>query len=388
MSRPDDSDRARLERIGCRFVGLGLLAFALVMLPVATSTSGLTEPWWTPTSVVLVVGPAAALVAVTFRPEPGRLVPLVYAGALGYLVATLLWFVAWRGVPDETARYTVWLVQFPSLASIALVLVSRTRWALVNLVTATLLAHMANEVGLYGEVRPVPLLSAPLTMALSGVFIAVAYATTRTVRSLDDRRAATLRAAASSAADMAQESERARFAGMIHDNVIATLLAVEEGRPDPRLVRTAASALDELDRGEDPDASAVGVCVFAERIRAAAAAVGGRVRVDLWVPDREIFYPAEAVAAVIGSTAEALRNWSRHAGAVAGCVVTAEFADDTVRVTIADDGSGFDPESVGKERYGIAVGIHGRMDVLAGGSAEVHSQPGRGTRVTVGWRRP
>ncbi|AZG48341.1 sensor histidine kinase [Gordonia insulae] len=387
--RVDDSDVTRMQRIGARFVGCGLLVFTLVMLPVTVRCADLTDAWWTPVSLLLVVGPALALVTATLRPVPQGLMVLTCVSAIAYVVATLLWFVAWRGVPDDVTRYSVWLCQFPSVPSIALVLVLRPGWAFVHLVGATVLAHAANQVGLYGEIRPATMLSAPLTMALSGVFMAVAYATVRNVQSLDARRAAMLRAAASSAADMAQEGERTRFAAMIHDKVIASLLAVGAGRSDPRVARQAAATLEELDRrDDDTEGGEVTVVRFADGIRRSATAVGGRIRTEIAMPEEEISYPTSVVAAMTGTTDEAVRNWRRHAGPGAHCVIDADFHDGAVRIVIADDGVGFDPRSVSPERYGIAVGVHGRMDALPGGSARIHSAPGEGTAVVVEWRQP
>ncbi|MCX2964371.1 sensor histidine kinase [Gordonia aquimaris] len=385
--RADDSDLARLERVGTRFVGCGLLAFSLLMAPVAVRTMHLTDPWWTVLSVVLVVGPAVALVAMSFRDEPGRLDWPVGACAVGYVLSTLLWFVAWRGVPDGTDRYTIWLIQFPSVAAIALVLIGRTRWAITHLVVATTLVHAANQIGLDGSVTPRELLSAPLTMALSGVFMAVAYATARNVRSLDTRRAATITAAAATAAMVARESERARFAAVIHDRVIAALLAVGVGKPDRRLAAQAASALAELDLGDERDSAEVPASLFAHRLQALADEVGDGVVVELRVVDNAVAYPAEAFTAISGAVGEALRNWRRHAGVGSRCVVDGELAGDAVSITVRDDGVGFDPTALGNERYGVAVGIRGRMEAVAGGSVDVAAAPGDGTRIHVGWRR-
>lgn len=383
----DDSDLLRMQRSGGRFIGLGLLTFTVVMIPVAIRCADLTAVWWTPVSLALIVVPAILLVLASFRPVPRGHEALMVLSALGYLLATLLWFVAWNGATNDPARWAVWMVQFPSVPSIGLVLVARARWAIAHLVTATLAVHAANQVGRFGEIRPVALLSAPLTMALSGVFLAVAIATMANVRLLDARRAEILASAATGAAEMAQEAERARFAAVIHDKVIASLLAVTPGRLDPRLANQAASTLEELDRSDDHDLGVVSATQFAERIRASAASVSDGVRSELFVHDRFVSYPADVVSALTESTGEAVRNWHRHAGGSARCVVGGDFGDAAVRVTITDDGVGFVPESVGPERYGIATGIRGRMASLPGGAAQIVSAPGRGTTVVVEWRR-
>lgn len=387
-TRVDDSDLARLERVGTRFVGCGLLAFSLVQAPVAVRSAHLTAGWWTPLSVILVVGPAVAVVVMTLYRYPRGLTWLVGACAAGYLAATLLWFVAWGGVPDDTDRYTVWLIQFPSVASIGLVLVKQMRWAVANLIVATLLVHAANQIGLDGTAQPRELLSAPLTMALSGVFMAVAYATVRNVRALDERRAATIAAAAATAAEVARESERARFSAVIHDRVIASLLAIEAGRPDRRLIGQAESALDELDLGDDRESPPVAASQVVDRVRSLADEVGGAVTVAVTSTGDDTRYPAEVCTAIVGAVGEALRNWRRHAGTDSRCIVAGELHRAAISISVTDDGVGFDPVTVGSERYGVAIGIRGRMGAVAGGSAQVIAAPGAGTRIVLGWRRP
>ncbi|MDS1113868.1 ATP-binding protein [Gordonia westfalica] len=385
--REDASDLDRQKRIGCRFVGCGLLAFCAVMLPTALARADLAAGWWTPVSLVLVVAPAVLLVSSTFLAVPRALLGLVCACALGYLIATLLWFPAWLGVPDESARWAVWLLQFPSVPSFGLVVMLRTGLALTNLVVATFAVHAANQIARYGELRPVELLSVPLSVALAGVFLAVALAAVRNVRALDERHPAVLAMTTRAAADAAQEAERSRFDALIHDHVIATLLAVRAGPPDPRLAAQAASALDELDRSAVAT-SEFTARTFAARVEDAVSAAGDRVSCTNVISEPAASYPAQVVEDIVDCVAEAIRNCMRHAGTDSRCDVTAEFGDGFVRVTVADDGVGFDPDLVDPRRFGIAVGIRARMAGLSGGSADIESAPGQGTVVTLEWRRP
>jgi signal transduction histidine kinase len=384
--RDDVSDLDRQKRIGCRFVGSGLLAFCAVMFPVAIARADLAAAWWTPVSLVLVVLPAVLLVASTFLTVPRSLLTLVCACALGYLVATLLWFPAWLGAPDESARWAVWLLQFPSVPSFGLVVMLRTGLAVTNLVVATFAVHAANQLARYGELRPVELLSVPLSAALAGVFLAVALAAVRNVRTLDARHPAVLALTARAAAGAAQEAERSRFAALIHDHVIATLLAVREGPPDPRLAEQAASALDELDRSTVAP-SEVTAQTFASRIEDAVASTNELASCAQTISSPAASYPTQVVEQTVNCVAEATRNCVRHAGPDSRCEVTAEFGDGFARVKVVDAGVGFDPAVVDPRRFGIAVGIRARMAGLPGGSAEIESAPGHGTIVTVEWRR-
>ncbi len=386
LPRVDDTDLQRQKRIGCRFVGGGIIAFTLAMTPVAIQHAELAATWWTPVSLLLVAVPTCLLVWSTFLPRPRLLETLAFACAAGYLLATLLWFPAWRGVPDEEARWAVWLLQFPSVPSFALVVVLRVREAWINVVVATFAVHIANQVARFGEIRPLDLLSAPLSIALAGVFIAIAIATARNVRVLDERQAEVMEITESLAAQTAHEAERARFAAIIHDRVIASLLAVTPGPSDPRLREQASSALRELDRRADTPTDMTGD-ELVDRAVETAASVSDEIRLSV-SGDRTAGFPTEVVAAITDAAGEAMRNWQRHAGGDARCEVAVEMDDGTVTIIVSDDGVGFDPETVDPRRFGIASGIGERMAALPGASAEIRSSPGAGTVVRLNWNRP
>jgi two-component system NarL family sensor kinase len=77
---------------------------------------------------------------------------------------------------------------------------------------------------------------------------------------------------------------------------------------------------------------------------------------------------------------EALANVARHAGA--GHVdILLVATPEQVRLVVEDDGRGFDASGVPGERHGL-VGMNERARML-GGSLEVRSSPGAGTRIEV-----
>ena len=75
---------------------------------------------------------------------------------------------------------------------------------------------------------------------------------------------------------------------------------------------------------------------------------------------------------------------AQHAG-TGRARVWLRVADGVVRVVVADDGPGFDPQRVPSSRYGIREAIVGRMRAV-GGQAQVRSRPGSGTTVLLEWR--
>lgn len=89
-------------------------------------------------------------------------------------------------------------------------------------------------------------------------------------------------------------------------------------------------------------------------------------------------YPQETEAAVYFAIGEALQNVAKYAQA-SGVRVTLRGIGHSLTFTVEDDGKGFDPATA---RMGSGVqGMTDRMAAL-GGTLEVSSEPGRGTRVT------
>ena len=75
---------------------------------------------------------------------------------------------------------------------------------------------------------------------------------------------------------------------------------------------------------------------------------------------------------------EALSNVERHAGA-RQVDVRIDFGADRVDLVVRDDGTGFDPETVRLERYGL-TGMRERAAMI-GASVALNSRPGGGTEV-------
>lgn len=402
-----EPDLDRVRRVGARFLGLGFIGYPVVSAASILASAPLTDAWWPPLSILLSVGPGILVIAATFRPGTAWLTPLALTTWAGYILGLGLWFVAWNGTtltnPDDSAQ---WMVAFCGMPSMVLMLV-RPRLAVAGLLVSSTLAHISQQLGRFGEVTsdaPVEIL---WSLVFTGVFLAVVLVATRTGRELDETREETYRTAANVAAASAREVEKERFDAIVHDRVIASLLAVRPGRPDERLAAQAASALDELARVPGPgDADTVTDVEVVRRIRLAAAdiserfdveVVGGQNADDQDPGDQDgvevrraepASYPVEVLDAVVEAMSESLRNVLRHAGDDAECAVIVQLASDALSMAVVDDGVGFDPESVAVGRLGIAVSIRGRLARLPGGHARVHSRAGRGTTVQIRWERP
>ncbi|MFJ6087603.1 sensor histidine kinase [Streptomyces sp. NPDC092369] len=90
--------------------------------------------------------------------------------------------------------------------------------------------------------------------------------------------------------------------------------------------------------------------------------------------------PAAPEVVALRSCQEALANARKHAGSSAEVGVALTYAEDTVTVSVRDDGCGFDA-GVPCGGYGLA-GLRARATEV-GGRARIRSSPGDGTTVTV-----
>ncbi len=77
---------------------------------------------------------------------------------------------------------------------------------------------------------------------------------------------------------------------------------------------------------------------------------------------------------------ESLTNVARHAEATS-VEISIVADDDAIRLRVTDDGQGFDVGGVGPRRRGL-VGMRERVELL-GGTLQLQSAPGEGTRVEV-----
>lgn len=181
-------------------------------------------------------------------------------------------------------------------------------------------------------------------------------------------------------------AERERVVGVIHDEVVASLLSIAHD-PDGEQVRLeAAAAIAVVTRELGDERIADEVVDLAEAVPALTAEIFPRAPVD--VVGAPSLVPGEVAQALLGALREALRNVARHAGPGGADTVRVRLSgDDTVLITVVDQGVGFRPEDVDQRRLGLREGVHGRLRSLPAGRATVESAPGRGTVVTLQWSR-
>ncbi|MEV3975493.1 hypothetical protein AB0K68_46460, partial [Streptomyces sp. NPDC050698] len=239
-------------RLFGRFIGAGYICYLLLLAPAIAEATAMSASWWTPLAAVATFGSGLLLGASTFHADTRWVKRAASANAILYVVVILLWWPAWNG--EHVTDFTLWISNFPGVASLAAAAAWRPAAAVVHLFLAATLAQLTNHI-----IRTSPtthLLVPDLAFAWTfcAVFVAAAVMALRTGRVLDATIATTHAAAAGAAAAEAKSVERERFDALIHDTVMSTLLAASRNDADPSVIaqaRRTVERLDELRSGTD-----------------------------------------------------------------------------------------------------------------------------------------
>ena len=202
---------------------------------------------------------------------------------------------------------------------------------------------------------------------------------------------------AENATRLARAEERARIAREIHDTLAQGLTAIAlhiegamnrlESRPDQareRLERALAMARENLEearrsvldlRTTTPLAGKPLSEALAALARSFTSDTGIRVEVDV---DPRVQLPLRVEAELYRIAQEALNNVRKHAHA-RGVEVALRRGRSTVRLSIRDDGVGFDPRRRRPDSHGI-IGMRERARLI-GGRIVIRSRRGVGTHV-------
>jgi PAS domain S-box-containing protein len=92
--------------------------------------------------------------------------------------------------------------------------------------------------------------------------------------------------------------------------------------------------------------------------------------------------PPQAEAMLFRVAQEALTNCAKHGNARTVEIAVAQ-RDDTVVMTVTDDGIGFDPLQLGTGQVGLGLLTMRERAAMAGGELSIASAPGKGTRIRV-----
>ncbi|WP_295011672.1 sensor histidine kinase [uncultured Microbacterium sp.] len=378
----------RMERIIMIVVGVG--AFALGAQALINALVKMTRPDLPHLALLaLVFGPWLAMLCCCVIGRGARVAAGLFF--IAYIGVLVLWpVVASRG-PGVQPADQPWIFFLVNVAGVAAVVAFPLR---VQVAWAVFGPFLYGTIRLIqGDFRPefwiVTAFDVSFTLILGLVLVGLGWMFRSVASGVDDARERAVALYTAAAAAEAAEHERVAVAALMHDSVLAALIAAERASTDRArhlAVEMAREALTRLANAEAPtqegNEEPVRIELIAEDLRLAIEQLGVTADVQCHgqgtVPDR--IARAMALAA-----RQAISNAVAHAGARGLAVVVEGIGEGGTKVTVRDTGGGFDPSQVRPDRLGIRGSIIARMAAV-GGSATIDSGSG-GTTVTLRWAR-
>jgi signal transduction histidine kinase len=229
------------------------------------------------------------------------------------------------------------------------------------------------------------------TIILGVVIVSLGWMFRSVAAGVDEARSKAVASYASAAAGAAAEEERVAMAALMHDSVLAALIAAERADSDRARDLAVAMARDALTRLANTEAAVaqegsddpVGAAQIVAELRRALSELGA----DAVVEERGTggLIPGRAARALVLAARQAIGNAMTHANGRGLHVIAEGRGDDGLTVTILDTGPGFDLDAIGEDRLGIRASIIARMAGVAG-TAAIDSDSS-GTRVALGWEQ-
>lgn len=204
------------------------------------------------------------------------------------------------------------------------------------------------------------------------------------------------------ARETAVMAERGRLARDLHDAVTQTLFSASltaEVLPriwerNPREGLKRLEKLRELTRGALAEMrtlllelrpSALIETPLCDLLRQLAEGIAGRTGIPIRVEvEGENRLPSDVQIAFYRIAQEALNNVAKHSNA-AHSMVELYFDARDVRLSVSDDGSGFDPTANPANHLGLRIMAERAEDI--GAALTVNTQRGQGTTITVVWSK-
>ena len=381
--------RARIERIIQLVVGFGCLALGTQAFVAALGGDSGVLPQWSPILIAVTFGTLALMILAFAIGRGVRLLAAVFA--IEFPILLLIWpFVTTRSqVPTQGEPWIFYLVNVATVAAVlAFPLLLQIIWAAAVPLLFGVVRLLQD--GFAAELRISVSLDVSFTLILGGVLITLAWLFRAMAVNVDDARARAVASYSAAAAAEAAEEERVAVAGLMHDSVLAALIAAartQTARERQLAVQMAREALTRLantdsaaEEGPDEPMPADGVADEIERL---ARDLGLELEVDRAAARAVPPLTGRVARAFVLAAAQAIANSVEHADAKGVAVSLAPAGAEGLSVIVRDRGPGFDLARIPPDRLGIRGSIIARLDAV-GGDAHIDSGPG-GTTVTLSW---
>jgi signal transduction histidine kinase len=239
--------------------------------------------------------------------------------------------------------------------------------------------------------------SAPLIVAIqdathvlifASILVAMVLALRWEAGKVDSANQLAISSAVESARVEAIELERSRMDALVHDSVLTTLLVAARAENADQVATAQKSARDAIDRLQQAgsDESLREEMTLASFFAALEGKVKNQSADFLVTVDRlnDLPIPSEIAQALTEATLQAVDNSLKHAGVATDRKVRLRGQKAGLKIVVSDNGRGFRPSQVARDRLGIRSSIITRVEQV-GGRVFIDSQPGSGTNVVIEW---
>ena len=184
------------------------------------------------------------------------------------------------------------------------------------------------------------------------------------------------------------ERERQRIDALVHDRVLNTLLVAAKASSEAEQKAAAVAATEAIASLEsalaEQDAEIkVTVLGLYRSLRKAALRSSKNISIEIRSAGLGMV-PADIAQNVTEATLQAIDNALRHSNADQFQLVLGQPDAKGIFVRVIDNGKGFNPERLPKDRLGVRSSIQARMSSV-GGQASISSIIGAGTTVELRW---
>ena len=382
--------RRRIERMISIVLAVGSLALGAQAFVAALGSVQEPEAW----HVAFMVANFGSLAALLVTYVVGRSIAPAAITFCAVFVATLVawpFVVAGQDIPPSDPPWTWFLVSVVTASSIMfLPLVWQMAWTIFVpvLFGITRLAQAGFAVDFWWPT----LLDVSFAIILGGVFVTLGWMFRSIADNVDESRRTAVETYTAAAVTEAAENERVAVAALMHDSVLAALIASERAqtpREQGLAVAMAQEALTRLanaesDAGLGSDAPRR-FATLVEEVERGARGLGVDLVVERAYSHDAPELPGRAANALILAAMQAIANSIEHAGGI-GLTVSARQEPDTQRLhlEVQDLGDGFDLDTVPDDRLGIRGSIIARVAAV-GGTVHITSDS-NGTLVRLTWQ--
>jgi len=319
-------------------------------------------------------------------------------GSLGfwaYLHGATVLLAIWQWpflVPDPTALpsdFQAWIWWSVGTATISMG-VARPLWlGMAYLFIASASWYLLDTSVAGGSGDPAVALQDSIYVFLLGGAVSSLIRLTRDgAKRADEANSIAIQSAIEQAQTDATERERQRIDALVHDQVLNTLLVAAKAKSRQEQLSAANAASEaiaslELAAADQELTGKVTTLGLYRSLRKAAFRFSKEIEVEILSAGLEEI-PPDIAQTITQAALQAIDNSVRHSRASRISLRLGSPTASGLVVEVTDNGFGFSPERLPKDRLGISTSIKARM-LLIGGEAEVTSAPGAGTTVLLRW---